>query len=160
MVVKLDPTSAAFGEPAGHSFQEINLDDSAPQLDLSFESTKGTSGGGGYGFGGWGKDWNTGSKWGFGSMGNDTSTTKEPPVKESAWGLGDKKTKKASGSLGFDLGDLRTSTADIGTSKEVKDDDTWGSFATVGRNSKKKKDSITETDSNAAGLDIEKRRPK
>ncbi|KAI7973132.1 hypothetical protein EIK77_004409 [Talaromyces pinophilus] len=155
MMAKLDPTSAAFGEPAGNSFQEINLDDSTPQLDLSFEPTKRTSGGGVYGFGGWGKDWNTGGKWGFGPMGNDTSATKEPPVKESPWGLGDKNTKKAAGSLGFDLGDLGTSTADIGTSKEVKDDDIWGSFAAVNKNKKKKKkDSITETDLGTSTADI------
>jgi len=63
------------------TFDDINLGDT-PQLDLSFGETATKDTGSSFGFGGWGSNWNTTSKWGFGTT--DAGTTEPTDITKGA----------------------------------------------------------------------------
>ncbi|BDD54821.1 hypothetical protein MAP00_000402 [Monascus purpureus] len=134
------------------AFQDVSLDDSPPQLDLSFNppETKKDTGSTGFGFGVWGKSWASGNKWGFGSFGgsdegaknNDDAAADDSNNPWSTSGAGKKDKKKTNG---IDLGDLGADANDDadtvptnGTTTEKNDMD-WASFASVGKTKKKNK---------------------
>ncbi|KAF1984739.1 hypothetical protein K402DRAFT_405810 [Aulographum hederae CBS 113979] len=132
-------------------FDDINLDDTVPKIDLSFgeTATKAST------FdvsGGWGWGGTTGSKWG-GFGGTSEKKEEKSGITDMWGGFGKSKdTKKTSTSLGFDfgfdsgandLGDLGLngdSKAKETKAKETKaaDEDDWGGFS-FDRNDKKKK---------------------
>ena len=72
-------------------FDEINLlDESVPQLDLSFGGADNKDKTSGFGFGGWGSSWNTGNKWDFNMAdGVEADVSGEKAVKDTKATTGD-----------------------------------------------------------------------
>lgn len=129
------------------TFDDINLGDT-PQLDLSFGETATKDTGSSFGFGGWGSNWNTTSKWGFGTT--DAGTTETTDITKGAkdtsvdggesdmWSSlgGNKKNKKKTTTAGFDFGDSGTldETKDHTASADADD---WGGFGKKDTQNKK-----------------------
>ena len=143
----MEPEPAAT-QPSIGAFDDINLGDT-PQLDLSFGESGTKNAGSNFGFGGWGSNWNTTSKWGFGATDAGTTETteatkfaKDIPVAAaegdawSSFGGNKKNKKKTTTTSGFDF--------DLGTLDENKDQnataetDEWAGFGKKDKKSKKK----------------------
>ena len=121
-------------------------------MDLSFgtTTTKDNSSSG-FGFGGWGSNWNSSNKWDAGADSTDLTDSKKGTKDTSAdsedtsWSFGgNKKNKKKTTTSGFDFGGF--GTLDEGTEEpavtettKYGDDDDWGGFMSVGKKDKKKK---------------------
>lgn len=150
------------------TFDDINLGDT-PQLDLSFGETATKDTGSGFGFGGWGGNWNTTSKWGFGTTDAGTTETtditkgtKDTSVdgaENDTWSSlgGSKKNKKKTTTAGFDFGDLGTLDESKDYSASVDADD-WGGFGKKDTKNKKKgafEDLGAEADSIGFGTAVE-----
>ncbi|KAF7118258.1 hypothetical protein CNMCM5793_007674 [Aspergillus hiratsukae] len=131
-------------EATSNAFQDVSLNDGGvPQLDLNLDPPAASSGGAGFSFGGWGKDWNTGSKWGLDSLNMNGNSNADSGKDTNPWGaIGSKKgSSKTSG--GFDFGDFGNSTGagqDNPPAEEKQpEEDIWADFAPVSAKDKKKK---------------------
>ncbi|EER44363.1 conserved hypothetical protein [Histoplasma capsulatum H143] len=134
-------------EPPQSSFQDVNLNDGVPQLDLSFD-TGDTNKTTGFSFGGWGNSWNTGAKGDLGLADNKAKDEKKDDGVDTldAWApVGKKGKKKNTTTNSFELGDLGDSneldngTGDANVDEKKKEENTWASFAVVGKKEKKPK---------------------
>ncbi|KAF4155869.1 hypothetical protein CNMCM6936_006984 [Aspergillus lentulus] len=131
-------------EAPSNGFQDVSLNDSGvPQLDLNLDPPAGSNGGAGFSFGGWGKDWNTGSKWGLDSLNMNGNANADSGKGTNPWGaIGSKKdSSKTPG--GFDFGDFGDS-GDAGqenppAEEKKPEEDIWADFAPVSAKDKKKK---------------------
>lgn len=147
-------------------FADINLDDGAPKIDLSFGPTETKDGGGFSSFGGWGGG---GSTWNF--SGADTGTTDiaesfSKATKESTmdttdtngWSFdsfgGNKKIQKkktTTTTSGFDFGNFgaldEEKEEDKAEDDKVEGNNHWGTFTAAGKKDKKskKKDAFEDT---------------
>ena len=165
----------------GNNFDDINLNDDAPQLDLDFGSTEKKDSS--FGFGGWGgagtstgaSTWATGNTWSFG---NETASTEiadsfskattTDATDTGAWSFGGNKKnkKKTTATNGFDFGDFRAldeEQGDVAKAEETNDGvgDDWGAtFTTAGKKGKKDKkkgifgDTSNEPDPSSIGTAI------
>ncbi|KAI9874854.1 MAG: hypothetical protein M1830_009203 [Pleopsidium flavum] len=143
------PTTSAVA-PSIAAFDDINLEDGAPKLDLDFGSAATKDTGSNFGFGGWGNSWNTGSKWDF--SGADAAASVPPKdAKDSKGALADnnpwssgnkKKDKKSNVSQGVDFGDLsaldetQEEQSKANGSRRGGEDDV-GAFTSIGKKDKK-----------------------
>jgi len=143
------PPAVPDAPPATNAFQDIDLDDSAPKLDFSFDGmgdAKKTGGGAG-GFSNWGKSWD------FDGVGKTEEKKEEASDlgNNNPWGFGASKAKKKTTTMSsFDFGDFGSSNQEdlnFDAGNDVADtkppDDAWG-FANTGKKDKKKKGAVEE----------------
>ena len=142
-------------EPAiSSTFDEINLDDPVPKIDISFGATDTKDSGSGFGFAGWGNSWNATNKWDLTSAGADITDTAAPtdnkyapadPGDANKWSFGgNNKNKKKTTMSGFDFGDLGDQDEIIGNQGKYDDNvagggNDWGGFTATGKKDKKNK---------------------
>ncbi|ODH50870.1 hypothetical protein GX48_03012 [Paracoccidioides brasiliensis] len=136
-----DPPPAE--KPPPHSFQDINLDAGAPQLNLSFDAGVDTNKSMGFNFGGWANNWNTGGTLNL-SLGDDKKNKLDDEKKEDCFGSIDAwapEGKKGGGNDIFSFSnanDNDTSTGDANTEEKKIEDDRRG-FAVIRTKDKRKK---------------------